>query len=174
MIDRHIDISLIKIQEIHIFVVPEKMYVFKGQKWNYTIATDQTPCPPMQYALTGKRYGMNLSSAGLIMWTPSDVKVYKFTINLKDSCGLNAYKQFTVEVINCFCKDQNNGRCIWKNPLHPKDGSFCACPDGCKGERFDYYTFFVFFRFFLFSILLTLNFLVCFLSRLPFLTFSAY
>ena len=120
------------------------MYVFKGQKWNYTIATDQTPCPPMQYTLTGKRYGMNLSSEGLIMWIPLDVKVYKFTVNLKDSCGLNAYKQFTVKVINCFCEDQSNGTCIWKNPLNPKDGSFCACPDECKGERFDYYIFFVF------------------------------
>ena len=117
--------------------VLEKKYVFRGQKWNYNIAVNKHSCPPLQFALTGERYGMNLSSAGLITWIPSEAKVYKFTISVKDLCGLNAFKQFTIIVRNCFCKRGIHTECIWKNPMYPEDGSICTCPDGCKGQRFD-------------------------------------
>ena len=121
-----------------LFHILEKKYAFKGQKWNYKIDVNKQSCSPLQYALTGKRYGMNLSSTGLLTWTPSEAKVYKFTVSVRDPCGLNAFKQFTVDVKNCFCKEEIDGKCIWKNPVHPEDGSICKCPEGCRGKRFDW------------------------------------
>ena len=80
---------------------------------------------------------MNLSLAGLIAWIPPEAKVYKFAINVKDPCGLNAFKQIIIDVRNCFCKGEINNQCIWNNPMYPEDGSICTCPDGCRGQRFD-------------------------------------
>lgn len=117
--------------------VLEKKYVFKGQRWNYRIAAKNHSCSPLQYAVYGQRYGMNISSTGLITWIPSEVKVYEFTISVKDPCGLIAFQQLTVDVRNCFCKGKINTRCIWKNPMHLEDGIICTCPDGCSGERFE-------------------------------------
>lgn len=115
----------------------EKQYVFKGQNWKYMVAVNKSSCPPLNYKLAGENYGMSLSSAGIITWSPPKVKVYKFKINVKDKCGLNAFKQYTVDVRDCFCKRSNGRICKSKNLFQPEDGNICTCVDGCKGARFD-------------------------------------
>ena len=82
---------------------------------------------------------MHVSSAGIITWVPTKLKVYKFTINVEDPCGLNTSKEFVVDVRRCPCEGQNGGFCKWSNPVQPKNGVTCICPDGCFGERFAFY-----------------------------------
>ena len=116
----------------------EKQYVFKGQNWKYNVAVNKSSCLPLNYKLPRENYGMNLSSAGIITWSPPKVKIYKFKIHIKDTCGLSAFKEYTVDVRDCFCKGSNGSICKWKNPFQPEDGNICTCIDGCKGEeRFD-------------------------------------
>ena len=78
---------------------------------------------------------MRISSAGILTWHPTELKVYGFTVEVADPCGLKATQKFIVDVRHCFCEGQNGGRCVWNNPTVPTEGSKCICPDGCKGER---------------------------------------
>ena len=78
---------------------------------------------------------MRISSAGILTWYPTELKVYEFTVEVTDPCGLKATQKFIADVRNCSCEGQNGGRCVWNNPAVPEEGSKCICPDGCKGER---------------------------------------
>ena len=89
----------------------------------------------MKHNFVGETYGMRLSSAGVITWIPTESKLYKFTINVEDPCGLNASKQFFINVTTCSCKRRNGAICAWINPAQPDRGSYCVCPTGCKGEK---------------------------------------
>lgn len=81
---------------------------------------------------------MRLSSAGIITWIPAESKMYKFTLKAEDPCGLNASKQLLIDVKRCSCEEKNGAKCVWINPLQPDNGSYCICPIGCKGKRYDF------------------------------------
>lgn len=120
-----------------IFSEAPTQYIFEEQKWKYKIFAKDPESFPLKYAFIGNNYGMNVSSNGIITWFPTALKVYKFTINAADPCGVNTTKQFVVEVKACPC--QNGGICKWKTTGRPENGVTCVCPDGCNGERLEFY-----------------------------------
>ena len=116
------------------FSIVTTLYAFKGQKWRYRIKAIDPESRPMKYSFIGETYGMHLSSAGVITWIPAESKIYNFTINVQDPCGLNASKQFFIDVRTCSCEGRNGAVCTLTNPAQPDNGSYCVCPDGCNGE----------------------------------------
>lgn len=110
------------------------LYAFKGQKWRYQLSATDPESRAIKYDFVGESYGMKLSSAGVITWIPAELKVYNFTIKAEDPCELNTSKQFFIDVKACSCEGKNDGKCAWKNPAQPDNGSYCVCPTGCKGE----------------------------------------
>lgn len=116
------------------FSVVSTLHAFQGQNWRYQIQATDPESRPVRYSFVGETYGMHLSSAGVITWIPEESKLYNFTINVKDSCGLNASKQFFIDVRTCSCERRNGAICAWIHPAQPDNGSYCVCPDGCKGE----------------------------------------
>ena len=123
------------------FPAPPTQYIFEEQKWKYKILAKDPESFPLKYAYVGDNYGMNVSSYGIITWLPTELKVYKFAIYVEDICGLNTTKQFAVEVKACPC--QNGGICKWNTPDQPENGVACVCPDGCIGERLEFYISYV-------------------------------
>ena len=119
-----------------IFSEVPTQYIFEKQKWEYKIPAKDPESFPLKYAFTGDNYGMNVSSYGIITWFPTALKVYKFTINVEDPCGVNTTKQFVVEVRSCPC--ENGGICKWNTSDQPENGVICVCPEGCMGERLEF------------------------------------
>lgn len=114
-------------------------YNFKGQKWMFKISAQDPESFPLKYSLVGESYGMRVSKDGVITWTPTELKVYNFTVKVEDPCKLNATKQFSIDVRKCVCEGQNGGICKWNIPGQPEKGSICVCPSGCKGKRYVIY-----------------------------------
>lgn len=114
-------------------------YTFKGQKWMFEVSAQDPESLPLTYSFVGESYGMRVSTDGVITWTPTELKVYNFTVKVEDPCRLNATKQFSVDVRKCVCEGQNGGICKWNSLGQPDSGSVCVCPSGCKGERYVIY-----------------------------------
>ena len=113
------------------------LYAFKGQTWKHQVAASDPESRPVKYAFVGENHGMRLSSTGIITWIPTESRLYNFTINVKDPCGLNASKQFLLDVKQCSCDGHNGAECAWMTKHQADNGSYCVCPPGCKGERYD-------------------------------------
>ena len=113
------------------------LYAFKGQTWKHQVNARDPESRLVKYEFVGESHGMRLSSIGIITWIPTESKLYNFTINVKDPCGLNASKQFLLHVKECSCDGYNGAECAWMAKHQPNNGSYCVCPPGCKGERYE-------------------------------------
>ena len=77
---------------------PAPLKIFKGQKWRYEVPVQDPEKRPMKYEFIGESHGMEISSAGVITWTPKEVnKTYDFTVKATDPCGKSAEGKFSVQ-----------------------------------------------------------------------------
>jgi len=68
-----------------------------GDDYTYQVTAIDPETDPLTYSLTTKPDGMNISSTGLITWTPVSVGSYPVTVEVSDGCS-SVTQEFTVTV----------------------------------------------------------------------------
>uniref|UniRef100_A0A7M6DKT7 EGF-like domain-containing protein n=1 Tax=Clytia hemisphaerica TaxID=252671 RepID=A0A7M6DKT7_9CNID len=86
----------------------------------------------MTYEFVGDSYGMEISSVGILTWTPGgENRTYTVTIKATDICGNSSQASYDIEVVHCPCESSNGAACKWTS----NKGDFsCVCPSGCTGK----------------------------------------
>lgn len=110
------------------------LYAFKCQHWRFEIPVRDPELLKLTYQFIGDSHGMEISSAGVITWIPTELnKTYQFTINATDPCGASSHYSFNVETKNCKCNGTNQ-ICVL-NSTALNESITCQCPHGCTGPQ---------------------------------------
>ena len=100
---------------------------------NFTIPVSDPEQKRMTYEFIGESYGMEISSSGVLTWTPNgENRTYTITIKATDVCGNSSQASYDITVVHCPCEKSNGAACKWTN--NQKKDISCVCPSGCTGK----------------------------------------